>query len=137
MGINTKNQEIIQQRVNEVSDLLLDGLSRYEICQTKATEWDLSFRQIDRYIKKAHDKFSEIHDREFKNNVNWHLIARRRLYKYCIRNEDIANARNILKDIAELQGLYTQNVKVSGEKNNPIQHQLIINRYDRKRDKSK
>jgi len=45
----------IDERINTVYKLLLEGNSRTQILQYGADTWDLKDRQVEEYIKRARD----------------------------------------------------------------------------------
>ena len=53
MAKKSTNQEI-HERVNVIYQFLIKSWSRFDILQYAATEWDLSSRQTDEYIARAH-----------------------------------------------------------------------------------
>ena len=114
------NKEISRQRVNEISECLLDGWSSYAIVQKYSPEWNITRRQIQKYIRRAYEMHQEIYDKELKNNLNWHFIARRKLYERAIKEKNYSEARNVLRDLAELQGLYK--LKIESESKNTYEH---------------
>ena len=118
------NKEISHERVVEVSECLLDGLSTYAIVQKYTEIWNLKRRQIETYVRKARDLHGEIFEREIKNNLNWHLITRRKLYERAIKEKNYNEARNVLKDLAELQGLYK--IRIESESKETHEHVYVF-----------
>ena len=116
------------RRVLQVSEWLLDGESTYKIVQYCTEKWEIEERQARVYITKARKKWDEIYEKDFNNNVNWHLIARRKLFNKCIKENDRSTALNTIKDIAAIQGLYE--LKIKSEHTETHEYHLIIERID-------
>ena len=96
----------LEQRVLKVGEMLIDGESRYAIIQYALKTWGVKASQVDKYIAKAYEKWQESFEKEHKHIITWHLIARKKLYKQCLDNDDRRTALAVLHDIADLQGLY-------------------------------
>lgn len=106
--MNKANKEISDKRVFQITDLLLSATSNYEIVQVCSKEWDVSERQIYKYIAKARIKIEKTYQREFKESLSWHMVGRKKLIKQLLKKGDEKGAAVILKDMADLQGYYKQ-----------------------------
>lgn len=104
---NPANPVQMEERIKQVSDWLLDGESRHYIVQSGSEMWSISERQVDKYIRVAKKRISEIiqlkNDLSFR--VAWHIRKRQRLLKTAISDHELNTALNILDSLAKLEGL--------------------------------
>ena len=127
--MNKADKQESNNRVLQVSEWLLDGESCYRIVKYCEENWGIKQTQAYKYIEKAKKKWDKIYEKDFANNLNWHLIARRKLYNKCIKESDKTNARQVLNDIADIQGIRELKIKHSGDPENPIViTEMTINR---------
>jgi hypothetical protein len=99
----------VAQRVHEVKLLILSGATRYDILQYAANEsWDLKERQVDDYMAKASNAISDSLKPEAAQALELALALARRqmLYARALEQGDVKAALAVLKDEAELRGLY-------------------------------
>jgi len=118
--MNKADKQESDRRVAQISEWLLEGESTYKIIEYCRVEWGIKAAQVYKYIDKAKQLWDEIYKKDFANNLKWHLIARRKLYNKCIKESDKTNARQVLNDIADIQGIRELKVKHSGDPENPI-----------------
>ena len=119
--MNKADRQESERRVRQVSNWLLDGESTTDIVQYCANEWKLSQRQTYVYINKARTLWEEINSNEFVYNLNWHIQTRRKLLNKCIKDGDKSNARQILNDLADIQGISRNRIEHTGKDGEPIQ----------------
>lgn len=104
----------VQQRVEEVLELRLAGAEFHQIRkyanvpdpQSGRKPWGVSDSQLWRYIRAGDELLAEILDKDRERLLNRHIAARRRLLSRAVAQNDLSNARALLKDEAELLGLY-------------------------------
>ena len=108
----------LERRVAIITEMLLSGLSRYQICQNVRTNnklaWNVSDCQIDRYIKKA---TADLHAQveAGKPKLANHLINRYNyLYQKLVNVKDYKGAVTATDKLAELAGLKIQRNELSG-----------------------
>lgn len=105
----------VNQRINEVVDMLIEGRNRFKIIQYGSTQWNIGERQIDKYIAKARDLIQM----DVKKNIEYdYAKAIRRyeeLYNKAIENEDYRLALSINKEISTIQGLHKIQIEHSGD----------------------
>lgn len=98
----------LEKRVSQIFDLLMNGMSRRQICQfaSKNTDWDVDPRTIDRYIARANEEIRRIGraDRELEM-VKTHARLHE-LYMRCLRIQDYKTCLSVQKEIALLYGLH-------------------------------
>lgn len=146
------------ERVAQVSSLLLSGASRNDILQYASKKvWEVTDRQVDSYIRKSYEKW-RVESEKDDGNFDWHIEARKQLYAKCNRTvrtvvNDDGTIKNIpdvdyraclaiIQDIAKLQGLYVERVEHSGSIGlyrdmTSEQRQAMILEFERKRLESK
>ena len=120
----------IEQRVTAILPYYLSGKSIKEIRQIMSVypgiEWDVSERQLYRYIEDTRgylEKHSDINRKEEIGKVRYRLEE---LFKTAMKQKDINQARLLLKDYCELFGL-----KAPVEIQQDTVFKVIIEKYDR------
>lgn len=94
-----------EKRIDVICELLIKGLTRGQMCQyvSKKTDWNISERQVDRYIEEAKEKIKNSdNDKGFEIQR-----AKRRLEKLYIKNEEI-------EDYKECRALIDTSAKLFG-----------------------
>ena len=114
------NKEISEKRVFQISELLLDCVSNYEIVQGCTNEWNIGWRQVYKYIAVARQKIEKTYQKEFQQNLSWHMVARKKLVRKLLNKKDEKGAAQVLRDMAELQGYYKQLHEITGKDGEPI-----------------
>ena len=86
-------QTVADQRTTEVLQLILQGAEFNEIRQYAANRgWDLSARQLRRYIRAAYRSATHILNQKREEFLSRHLLQRRALYARCLKAEDLRTA---------------------------------------------
>jgi hypothetical protein len=97
----------IQQRVEEILQIRLAGAEFWDIRQYAAEKgWQVSDRQLWRYIRQADQLLARVLEKDRDKLLNRHLAQRRALLAKAMSIADYRTALAVLKDEAELQGLY-------------------------------
>jgi hypothetical protein len=99
----------VAQRVEEVFKLRLGGAEFADIRQFASDpeqNWNVSDRQIWRYIKSADKLIKERFDARAEHLLNRHLLQRRTLFAHAMGSGDFRTALAVLQDEAKLEGLY-------------------------------
>jgi hypothetical protein len=105
MGKATKAEALV--RLREVTKLLLAGAEFAEIRQFATDrQWGITDRSVRRYMEIAYKEMVDVSKRNRKELLGRHLMQRRALYARCLKQGDHRTALNVLKDEADLQGLY-------------------------------
>ena len=117
----------IYQRINAVKDLILSNYDLPEIVEycrktTPSKQWHVSVRQAYRYIDKAKELINEV---IIYPNLEKHLQEQmgklHLLHKRCMAIQDYKTALAVEKEMNELLGLHSQNVKLEGN----IKHNIM------------
>ena len=119
----------VRQRILQITEWLLQGFTNYKIVKYCEDEWQIKQTQAYNYIKRAFAIIEETYQKEFKENLSWHLVARKKLLEKASKKDNTNEALAILRDIAELQGYYKIQHEISGKDGEPIRI-LRINRPD-------
>lgn len=121
------NSEEIQDRIDIIVDKLLLKWRRSEICKTYSVEWNLSYRQIDDYIKWAKEEIQKYSIPATPELIKERIQEYEKLYRLSLSQSQYAVSKSILKDISELQGLLLQKLDITsaGEKLPMYQIQII------------
>jgi hypothetical protein len=99
----------VQKRVNEVFKLRLGGAELADIrdyANAPEQGWNVSDSQLRRYIKAADALCLDYFDAKAEHLLARHLLQRRQLYAHAMGAGDFRTALAVLKDEAELEGLY-------------------------------
>jgi hypothetical protein len=113
----------VELRVGEILRLLLAGGEFEDIRQYAAAQgWKLSVRQLRRYQERAYRRLANMAHRDQKQLLGRHLMQRRALYARAMKVSDVKTALNVLKDEAQLQGLYSavRNGESTATTGNPL-----------------
>ena len=110
-------------RVEDLLRVRLAGAALWEMCAYVRAEeknpasvpWfvtddrpAVSESQIRRYVQRTDVLIAAALERDRRKLLNLHLAQRRSLLARCLAQNDLSNARGILKDEAELLGLYPE-----------------------------
>lgn len=120
--------DVVWVRVDKVVNLILQNCRFLESKRSKEltelimSNFSISERQAQRYIKEAKKVLRESTRKDLENNLNRALLDREFMYQHAkgkfdkgeFKNANIDLMLKIAKDRDELLGLYTQNHKVSG-----------------------
>ncbi len=98
----------VAQRVHDVTRLMIAGAASFADVRQFATnhEWRVSDRQLRRYIEKAWAQMAEATNQKLVEFLALQLAQRRALYARAFKEGNLALCQKILKDDAELLGLY-------------------------------
>jgi hypothetical protein len=101
------NRITVASRVHDVMKLIVAGAEFPDIRQYATDKnWNLTERQIWRYVKAAHRQFAEAIGRDRDELLGRHLMQRRALYARALKVGDLRTALMVLQDEASLFGLY-------------------------------
>jgi hypothetical protein len=99
----------VAQRVEEVFKLRLGGAEFQDIRQYASApeqQWDVSDRQLWRYIAAADALVKERFDARAEHLLARHCLQRRQLYAHAMGAGDFGTALRVLQDEAKLESLY-------------------------------
>jgi hypothetical protein len=97
----------VRQRVEEILNLRLLGALPTDIRRHAAeAKWKVGERQLQRYTAAADELLAEAVEKNRDRLMAWHFNTRRGLYARCMAVSDYGTAARVLKDEAELLGLY-------------------------------
>jgi len=103
------NKAEIEERKLYVLNLLLEGKKTKEICRVATGKWNISRRQVERYITFSYKLFHNEFENIVKNDIAYHSALRMHLYSIAYGKGNYRTCLEILKDLAKLQGLYDNN----------------------------
>ena len=122
----------LEERILEVSRQMLRGYQNKNICQNMSIKWDVSERQINRYISSAYRMWHAEYKKRLKAGLDYHMAMRMKLYEEAYKgktikitklvkgnmvtterteDQDFRLCLEIAKDIAKLEGLYVEKHK--------------------------
>ena len=102
----------IDNRITDIAKMLIKGKTREDICQIISKRYNLSERQVDRYIKQAKEKIENRQQGSLKYEFNKHMA--RLETEYIDLREIAINSQNskdhervliALRDIADITGI--------------------------------
>ena len=105
----TKAQII--ERIQAVKALLLDNASRGDILDLCATKFGVGESQTNEYTGRAREEIAAETEAVSLASIKWHILQRMNLYRRLNGSDQLRDALAVLKDLAELQGLYKQENK--------------------------
>ena len=117
----------LDERILEVSRQMLKGYPNKKIVQNSSILWNVSERQIRKYITKAYAMWHKEYEKRLKAGLDYHMAVRMKLYEEAykgnrikitkiikgqkmtierVENQDFRLCLEIAKDIAKLEGIY-------------------------------
>jgi hypothetical protein len=99
----------VDRRIAEVFKLRLGGAELPDIreyAQAQSPPWGVTDAQLWRYVKAADALCRKYLDGQSEHLLARHLLQRRQLYAHAMSAGDFRAALAVLKDEAELEGLY-------------------------------
>jgi hypothetical protein len=103
------SKAVMAKRVSEVFKLRIGGAEFADIreyADAPEQQWGVSDTQIRRYIQAADALCKERFDAKADHLLARHLLQRRQLFAHCMGAGDYRTALAVLKDEADLEGLY-------------------------------
>lgn len=119
MGKKATDAEILK-RLKAVEIRLLRNDSYAEIVRYCTTKYKITQRQVDKYIRKVKDKWTEILDKDSERNLSKAIVQREQLYNKIIKSKKLSHnkiktALKILDSIAKIQGIMINKIDLKGE----------------------
>jgi hypothetical protein len=121
----------VAQRVEAVFELRLGGAGFTDIREyaraptgrdgQKLPPWEVSDSQLWRYIAAADRLCKERYDARAPHLLARHLLRRERLYAHALEVGDYRTALAVLRDEADLEGLYNRRLELTGQGGGAIQ----------------
>lgn len=114
---NKSDTKTVEQRIEEIYRLLLAGATRSDIILYSSTPntqaqsappWNVSTRQIDKYIARAYEKFAAVVERRNERLFDLHFARREDLYAKALAQGNVQAAAGVLKDLDTFLGMYPQ-----------------------------
>jgi hypothetical protein len=107
----------VRQRVDEVLNLRLLGAELYDLQQHASQQgWGVSDRQLQRYVAAADDLLSLTLEKDREKLLNRHIAQRRALFARAASVSDHGTCARLLKDEADLLGLYPpKGINIGGQ----------------------
>lgn len=90
------------KRLDVVMQLILSGASNEFICQSVANLYQISTRQVERYIADCRKTIKRAFERSADEKIHEIVAKLNFLYERCIATNNIAEARKILMDLSAL-----------------------------------
>lgn len=119
MGKKATDAEILK-RLKAVEVRLLQNDSYSDIVRFCTKKYKITSRQVDKYIRKIKDKWTEILDKDSEQNLSKAIVQREMLYNKIIKSKKLSHnkikiALKILDSIAKIQGLMINKIDLKGE----------------------
>lgn len=130
----------LEERILEVSRQMLSGWSNKRIVQDSSLKWNISERQVRKYITKAYAMWHKEYKKRLKAGLGYHMAMRMKLYEEAYKgktiketsykggrpitiekivDQDFRLCLEIAKDIAKLEGLYVEKFDIKD-------HRIIV-----------
>lgn len=98
-------KKVVDQRVELVSKMMIDGQGRADIIHFSSDNWNISERQIDKYIAKAREVIQNDIIRNIEFDYAKSIKRYECIYQKAIQSKDFKLALLVNKEISSLQGL--------------------------------
>ena len=101
--MKSTNAELMQ-RVSLVYQMLLRGYTRSDIIQyvSKETNWNVSDRMIDTYMKKAREDLGDVTEEEKQAALGSALKRLDMLYRKALKKDDLKTCLAVQREINDL-----------------------------------
>jgi len=96
----------VAERIEFAAKKLLQGWRPPDVVRKVQTEFAICERQAADYVGRAQDQIIEIGKRRIENSLEQAIASREELLRLAFTADDLQLALSILKDEAELLGLY-------------------------------
>ena len=97
--MNKSSKHIVNQRINEVVNMLILGYNRDLILQNTSNVWKVSDRQIDTYISKARTLIEQSVKKQVAYDYAKAVRRYEELYRLSIEKKDYKTACRVLKTV--------------------------------------
>lgn len=115
---STENE--VRNRIHDVMDLLFQRTKRYKILESIIDKYKVSRPQVDIYIKEAKKKIIKLCNDIDIVAYETAILKRQDIIDRAKAKGDLIIELKAEDSIAKLQGLFTENVRLTGDKENPI-----------------
>ena len=95
----------IEQRVNEVYDLLITRITYQAILGYGAQKWGVKERQMNVYIARARERIKELNKESEEERLATAIASYNSLYARQVAEKDYKGARQTMDSLIRLQGL--------------------------------
>ena len=95
----------IEQRVNEVYDLLINRITYQAILGYGASKWGVKERQMNVYIARARERLRELNRESEEERLASAMASYNSLFARQVAEKDYKGARQTMDSIIRLQGL--------------------------------
>ena len=95
----------IEQRVNEVYDLLISRITYQAILSYGASKWGVKERQMNVYIARARERLRELNRESEEERLASAMASYNSLFARQVAEKDYKGARQTMDSIIRLQGL--------------------------------
>lgn len=104
-----------EHRITKVAELIAGGFRRSDILRYVAekTDWNLTDRQIDKYISRATEYFKELSKVDREAAYGEAIYGTRLILAMALNTQDLQRALAARKELHALQGLYVSAKSVS------------------------
>lgn len=96
----------VEQRVNQIYMLLLQGEPREKICQYASQNWGITSRQTDRYITSARQRMTQALDVDRETLRGQAIAQRNDLYRLAYKERKYFTSLQILDSRDRILGLF-------------------------------
>jgi len=125
-GVNKSSDLEYKRRLRIVQEWILADVFQKDIINKCVESWGISEFQAKRYIKTASVEFTKVMEKDMKKNLAYHIEKRKKLIRQISADEKhtargVRVELDIVKDIAELQGLYVKKHEVTGKDGKAIE----------------
>lgn len=108
------DKSTVEQRIREVSVMLINGSSREVIVLHCSKYWSIGERQADKYIVRAKTLVEKSVSRKLEYDYAKAIRRYEDLYRLSIDKKDYKTALSVNKELTVLQGLHKMQIEHSG-----------------------
>lgn len=92
--------------LRQIADWIIAGNSDFQIDEASAAVLGIPKKLAKELRRRAYEFIGELIEQDPDLRKSWHVAARQELYRRALSIHDYKTARDILRDLAQLEGLY-------------------------------
>ncbi len=102
---NKPGDPLLQERVETVIELILDGRTRDEIVAMCVSNWKASRETVNKVLTKANEQLQHVFDARYESKASGLIASLQRVYREALDKGEYKSAIEAIKAIASIQGM--------------------------------
>lgn len=102
---NKPGDPLLQERVETIIELILDGRTRDEIVGMCVKNWKASRETVNKVLTKANEQLQHVFDARYESKASGLIASLQRVYREALDKGEYKSAIEAIKAIASIQGM--------------------------------